>query len=130
MYKVTIANVAQLTEEVLKVEFDADIPLGSAARSSNIESTITIKGRVSYDSDKEFMKDSTKKIAQWSLVKPDSKDTYKKVTVEFDHTGATRKYELSHAFIVSFHEEFEDQNGLFTLVVRQKKDRLDGITVE
>jgi len=130
MYKVSIADVAELTQEVLKVEFDSVIPDTADARSSNIATTVTIKGRVSYDSDKAFMKDATKEIASWSLVKPDSPDTYKAVSVEFDHTGATRKYELSHAFVVSFHEEFEDQNGFFTLVVRQKKDRLDGTTVE
>ena len=130
MYKVTIADVAELTEEVLKVEFDSTTPVGSDARSSNIGAMLTITGRVSYDADKPFMKDSTKEIAAWSMVKPDSADTYKTVTVTFDHTGLTRGYELSHAFVVSFHEQFEDQNGYFELVVRQKKDRLDGVKVE
>ena len=130
MYKVTIADVAELTEEVLKVEFDSTTPAGSDARSSNIGAMLTITGRVSYDADKPFMKDSTKEIAAWSMVKPDSTDTYKAVSVTFDHTGLTRSYELSHAFVVSFHEQFEDQNGFFELVVRQKKDRLDGVTVE
>ena len=130
MYKVTIADVAELTEEVLKVEFDSTTPVNSDARSSSIGATLTITGRVSYDADKPFMKDSTKAIAEWSMVKPDSPDTYKAVAVAFDHTGLTRNYELSHAFVVSFHEQFEDQNGFFQLVVRQKKDRLDGVTVE
>lgn len=129
MYKVTIADVAELTEEVLKVEIDSEIPDNSEARSSNIIVTLTIKGRVSYDSDKIFMKDSTKSIAEWSLLKPDSSDTYKSVTVEFDHTGSKRSYVLENAFCVSFHEDFEDQNGGFTLKVRQKKDRLDGVSV-
>ena len=130
MYKVNIADVAELTEEVLKVEFDSATPGNSDARSSSIVATMIITGRVSYDADKAFMKDSTKEIAAWSMVKPDSPDTYKTVSVEFDHTGATRKYELSHAFVVSFSEQFEDQNGFFQLVVRQKKDRLDGVTIE
>ena len=129
MYKVTIADVAELTEEVLKVEIDSEIPASSEARSSNIVVTLTITGRVSYDSDKVFMKDSTKSIAEWSFLKPDSPDTYKAVTVEFDHTGTTRSYSLENAFCVSFHEGFEDQNGEFVLKVRQKKDRLDGVEV-
>ena len=129
MYKITIADVAELTEEVLKVEFDSTIPQNADARSSNIEATITITGRVSYDADKGFMKDALKEIATWSMVKPNSPDTYKTVSVEFDHTGSTRSYELSNAFVVSFHEQFEDQNGFFELVVRQKKDRLDGVSV-
>lgn len=130
MYKVTIADVAELTEEVLKVEFDSTTNANSDARSSLIAATLTITGRVSYDADKAFMKDATKEIAAWSMVKPDSPDTYKTVSVEFDHTGEKRKYELSHAFVISFHEQFEDQNGFFELVVRQKKDRLDGVKVE
>ena len=130
MYKVTIADVAELTEEVLKVEFASTIPQSADARSSNIGATLTIVGRVNYDADKAFMKDATKEIAAWSMKKPDSPDTYKTVTVAFDHTGLTRNYELSHAFVVSFHEQFEDQNGFFELVVRQKKDRLDGVKVE
>ena len=130
MYKVTIADVAELTEEVLKVEFDSTTPANSDARSSSIGATLTITGRVAYDADKAFMKDSTKAIAAWSMKKPDSPDTYKTVSVTFDHTGATRAYELSHAFVISFHEQFEDQNGFFQLVVRHKKDRLDGVTVE
>ena len=130
MYKVTIADVAELTEEVLKVEFDSVIPEDSDARSSSIGATITITGRVSYDTDKVFMKDSTKAIAMWSLLKPDSPDTYKAVTVEFNHTGVKRTYTLENAFVVSFHEGFEDQNGEFVLKVRQKKDRLYGVSVD
>jgi len=129
MYKVTIADVAELTEEVLKVEIDSEIPENSEARSSSIIVTLTITGRVSYDSDKVFMKDATKEIAAWSFLKPDSPDTYKAVTVEFDHTGTTRTYTLENAFVVSFHEGFEDQNGVFQLKVRQKKDRLVGVSV-
>jgi hypothetical protein len=130
MYKVTIADVAELTEEVLRVAFSSSTPSESDARSSSIGATLTITGRVAYDADKPFMKDSTKAIADWSMVKPDSTDSYKTVSVEFNHTGLTRTYELSHAFVVSFHEQFEDQNGFFELVVRQKKDRLDGVKVE
>ena len=129
MYKVTIADVAELTEEVLKVELDSSTPEDSYARSSDIGVTMTITGRVSYDLDKVFMKDSTKEIAAWSMLKPDSPDTYKAVTVEFDHTGPKRKYTLENAFVISFNEGFEDQNGYFKLVVRQKKDRLDGVSV-
>lgn len=130
MYKVTITDVAELTEEVLKVEFNSVIPEDSEARSSLIGASITIYGRVNYDVDKLFMRDSSKSIAEWSIVKPDSPETYKTVTVIFDHTGLTRTYELTHAFVVSFHERFEDQNGFFELVVKQKQDRLDGVSIE
>jgi hypothetical protein len=127
MYKVTIADVAELTEEVQLVEFDSAIPKNADARSSNIGATLIITGQVNYDFDKTFMKEATQKIASWSLYKPDSAETYKTVTVVFNHTGTTRTYELSHAFVVSFKEGFGDQIGNFELVVRQRKDRLDGV---
>ena len=130
MYKVTIADVAELTEEVLKVEFSSTTSGAANARSSDIDATLTITGRIAYDADKPFMKDSTKEIAAWSMVKPDSPDTYKTVTVIFNHTGMTRTYELSHAFVIAFQEQFEDQNGYFQLVVRQKVDRLDGVKID
>jgi len=129
-YVVSIADVAELTEEVLKVKFDSVIPQDANARSSNIGVTLTITGRVAYDADKAFMKDSLKAIAEWSVKKPSDADTYKSVSVTYNHTGATRVYELSNAFVVSFNEQFEDQNGTFQLVVRQKTDRLDGVKVE
>ena len=129
-YVVSIADVAELTEEVLKVQFDSVIPRDAEARSSNIAATLTITGRVAYDADKAFMKDSLKAIAGWAIKKPADGDTYKAVSVTYNHTGSTRVYELSNAFVVSFHEEFADQNGTFELVVRQKTDRIDGVKVE
>lgn len=130
MYKVTIADVAELTEEILKIEFDITTPSSSDARSSDIGATLTIVGRVAYDANKDFMKNSIKEISAWSMVKPDSTDTYKEIFAKFNHTGSNRSYKLSHAFVIAFHEFFEDQNGYFQLVVRQKKDRLDGVAIE
>ena len=129
MYKVTIADIAELTEEVLKVEIESITPDNSEARSSNVNVSLIITGKISYDSDKVFMKDSTREIAAWSMLKPDSPATYKAVTVEFDHTGVKRTYTLENAFVVSFTERFEDQNGHFVLKVRQKKDRLSGVKI-
>ena len=129
-YKVTIADVTELTEEVSQVMFDSRIPVTSIARSADIEAIVTVRGRISYDSDKLFMRDSAKKIAEWSLVRPESVDSYKKVTVEYIHTEAPRKYELSHAYVISYSEEFTEGSGTFELIVKQKKDRLDGVVIE
>ena len=129
-YHVSIADVADLTEEIMGVEFSSKIPETSNARSANIETTLTVVGKISYDADKTFMKDSAKAIAEWSMVKPESVDSYKTVTVEYVHTATPRKYELSHAFVVSYNEKFDEESGTFELVLRQKKDRLDGVTVE
>jgi hypothetical protein len=117
MYKVTIEGIAELTEEVLKVEFESG-KTASGNVASRIAATITITGQISFDSDKTFMKESTKAIADWSMLKPDSDDSYKNVMVVFVNTGEIQ-YELPFAFVISYHEHFEDQNGFFRLVVKE-----------
>lgn len=43
-----------------------------------------------------------------------------------------RKYYFPNAFVIDYKEEFgnEEGTGSFTLVIKQKKDKLDKITVE
>lgn len=129
-YKIVIADVTELSEEILDVSFDSEIPKDSFARSSDIEAVITIRGKISFDADKLFMRDAAKNMAMWSLVKPESADAYKKVTIEYLHATSPRKYELSHAFVIAYKETFTKTDGEFTLVLKQKKDRIDGVTVE
>ena len=62
MYTVSIADIADLTEEVVKVEFNSEI-VSSEPISSKIVATISINGQISFDSDKVFMKESAKSIA-------------------------------------------------------------------
>lgn len=129
-YKIVISDVTELSEEIMDVSFASEIPNDSFARSSDIEAVLTVRGKISFDIDKLFMRDAAKNMAVWSLVKPESADAYKKVTVEYQHAAAPRKYELSHAFVVSYHENFTKTDGEFVLVLKQKKDRIDGIVIE
>ena len=117
MYRVKIADIAELSEEVLKVELASEL-IPTETISSKIVATITITGQISFDSDKQFMLNSAKSVATWSLLKPSSDDAYKKVTVEFSNTGEI-SYELPYAFVISYHEHFEDKNGFFMLVVKE-----------
>lgn len=129
-YKIVIADIAELTEEIIDVSFDAKIPADSFARSSDIEAVLKVRGKISFDADKLFMRDSAKNMATWSLVKPESADAYKKVTVEYQHATAPRKYEMSHAFVVEYSETFSKTDGEFTLILKQKKDRIDGVSID
>ena len=129
-YKIVIADVTELSEEIIDVSFSSKIPEDSFARSSDIEAELVIRGKVSFDADKLFMRDAAKSMATWALVKPESADAYKKVTVENQHATAPRKYEFSHAFVVAYNEEFTKTDGEFVLVLKQKKDRIDGIVIE
>ena len=129
-YKIVIADVTELSEEIIDVTFNSKIPEDSFARSSYIEAELVIHGKASFDADKLFMRDAAKSMATWALVKPESADAYKKVTVEYQHATAPRKYEFSHAFVVSYNEKFTKTDGEFELVVKQKKDRIDGVVIE
>ena len=117
MYKIRIMNVAELTEEIVNVEFSSEI-IATGSMSSKIAATIDITGRILYDADKQYMKDSTKAIAAWALKKPEHDDIYKKVTVELINTGEIR-YDLQDAYAISYYEQFGDQNGVFRLVVKE-----------
>ena len=131
-YKLIIDGVAELSEEIEEVTFISKIPPDSNARSSNLQAGLTIKGRISFMEDKVFMKDNMQKIAQWSLVKPAMVDSYKTATLEYMHGGAPRKYEFSHAFIISYTESFGAKggtDGTFELVLKQKEDRIDDVVL-
>ena len=117
MYKVTIEGIAELTEEVIKVEFRSEIITNSTV-ALKVVATIVVTGQISFDSDRTYMKESTRSIASWSLLRPGHGDVYKNVKVVLTNTGETR-YELPYAFPISYHEWFEDQNGFFELVVKE-----------
>ncbi len=116
-----IADIAEITEGISNVEFTSAIDERSYARSADIYCTLVIQGVINNES---------KKMLEWSLVASNSADCYKAVEVSYTHNDVTTKYKFSHAFPVSYKEENADQEKKFTLVVRQKKDRLADITVE
>ena len=53
-YKIVIADVTELSEEIIDVSFNSRIPEDSFARSSDIEAELIIHGKVSFDADKLF----------------------------------------------------------------------------
>ena len=116
MYKVKIADL-ELTEEVICVDFFSEMTAINAV-SPKIVAVITITGQISFDSSKRFMKESAKAIARWSLLSPGNDNVYKRISVELTGTGEIR-YNLANAFVISYHKQFEDQNGFFKLVVKE-----------
>lgn len=46
-YKIVIADVTELSEEIINVSFNSKIPEDSFARSSDIEAELVITGKVS-----------------------------------------------------------------------------------
>lgn len=134
-YKVTIEGTESFEiakECVRSVKFTTDIPLDSNARTKDVGSTLVITGRILTAVDGDPF-DSTRKLALWSAVPAEKSDCYRKVTVEHVAAGIMeRKYYFPNAFVIDYKESFGDVEGTgtFTLVIKQKKDKLSGIVVE
>ena len=135
-YKVTVEGTESFEiakECVRRVKFTTDIPLDSNARTKDVGSTLTITGRILTAVDGDPF-DSTRKLALWSAVPAEKADCYRKVTIEHVAAGVMeRKYYFPNSFVIDYNkEDFGDVEGTgtFTLVIKQKKDKLDRITVE
>ena len=134
-YKVTVEGTESFEiakECVRRVKFTTDIPLDSNARTKDVGSTLTITGRILTAVDGDPF-DSTRKMALWSVVPAEKADCYRKVTVEYVAAGIMeRKYCFPNAFVVDYKEDYGDEEGTgtFTLVIKQKKDKISTVTVE
>ncbi|TCO71501.1 membrane-associated protease 1 [Marinisporobacter balticus] len=119
-------------ESVQKVRFKTDIPKDSNARTKDVGSTMVISGKILTAVDGDPF-DSTRQMGIWSLVPAESADCYRKLTVEvISASQVVRKIFLPNAFVVDYTEHFGDTEGIgtFELVVKQKKDKLDKVTIE
>ena len=119
-------------ECVRSVKVTTDIPLDSNARTKDVGATMTITGKILAALDGDVT-DSTRNLALWSLVPAEKADCYRKVTVE--HIAGSimeRKYVFPNAFVVDYKEEYGDVEGTgtFTLVIKQKKDKINRVAVE
>lgn len=114
------------------VQFVTEIPLDSNARTKDVGTGLVIKGKILAATDGD-VDDSTRKMALWSVVPAEVADCYRKVTIELTAAGIIeRKYHFPNAFVIDYKEEYGDTNGTgsFTLVLRQKKDKIANVTVE
>ena len=66
---------------IVNVQFGADIPHDSNARSTDLGSTVLITGKILAAVDGEAA-DDTSKIAKWSLVPAENSDCYRKVQID------------------------------------------------
>ncbi len=117
-----------VNESVRSVKVTTDIPLDSNARTKDVGATMIITGKILAD-----VTDSTRKLALWSVVPAEKADCYRNVTVE--HIAGSvmeRKYCFPNAFVLNYKEEFGDIEGIgtFTLVLKQKKDKIASVAVE
>lgn len=119
-------------ESVQKVVLKTDTPKDSNARSKDVGSTMVISGKILTALDGEEF-DSTRQMGVWSLIPAEKADCYRKVTLEvLSADQIIRKIFFPNAFVVDYKEYFGDTEGVgtFELIIKQKKDKLDKVTIE
>lgn len=120
------------TTGIIGVKVSTDIPQDSNARSTDLGSTITVTGKILTAVDGDPF-DATKQLGLWALVPAENSDCYRKVTVEVVAASqVVRKYTYPNAFVVDYKENYGDAEGVgtFTLVMKQKKDKMVQVSVE
>lgn len=119
-------------ESVETVKFTTDTPKDTNARSKDVGTTMVITGKILTAVDGDPF-DSTRKMGTWSLVPAEKADCYRKVTVDvISADQVIRKITYPNAFVVDYREHYGDTEGIgtFELIVRQKKDKLNMVTIE
>ena len=120
------------TTIVTGVKFRTDIPHDSNARSTDMGSTVEITGKILTAVDGDPF-DSTRQLGVWALVPAEKSDCYRKVSIEvIAASQVVRKYTYPNALVVDYKEDYGDTEGVgtFTLIIKQKKDKMAQVTVE
>ena len=95
-------------------------------------STVMITGKILTAVDGDPF-DSTRQLGLWALVPAEKSDCYRKVSVEvIAASQVVRKYTYPNAFVVDYREDYGDVEGVgtFTLIIKQKKDKMAQVAVE
>ena len=127
------AEAFEISKECVKsVKMTTDIPQDSNARTKDVGASMVITGKILTAVGGDPF-DSTRKMALWSVVPAERADCYRKVTIEYLAAGIMeRKYCFPNAFVVDYKEDYGDEAGIgtFTLIIKQKKDKFNAISVE
>jgi len=120
------------TTSITGVKFRTDIPADSNAKSTDVGSTVEITGKILTAVDGDPF-DATRQLGLWSLVPAEKSDCYRSVTIEvIAASQVVRKYSYPNAFSVDYQEHYGDAEGVgtFTLIIKQKKDKMAQVAVE
>lgn len=75
----------------------------------------------------------TCKVARWSLVPSESSDAYRQASLEIISAGQmVRKIDMTNVFVVDYIEEYGNQagTGTFMLKIKQKKEKVKEVAIE
>jgi hypothetical protein len=118
-------------DQIINAIYRTDTPDDSNARSTEVGSELRIIGKI-VKTGAERQSEDTVNMARWSLVPAAADDCYRQITLEVIAAGqVTRKIVMPNAFVVDYLEDFGANQGIgtFTLVVRQKKDRIENVVI-
>jgi hypothetical protein len=125
-FVVTVGNNITLGAETVKtVEFIAETPQDSNARTTDLGVTMKITGKILTVLDEGS--ENTVDLAIWAMVPVEQADCYRSVTVKSVAAGqVVRQYILPTAFVVDYTETYGDTEGVgtFELIIKQKKDKV------
>lgn len=125
-FVVTVGNNITLGAETVKtVEFIAETPQDSNARTTDLGVTMKITGKILTVLDEGS--ENTVDLAIWAMVPVEQADCYRSVTVKSVAAGqVVRQYVLPTAFVVDYTETYGDTEGVgtFELIIKQKKDKV------
>ena len=130
-----ILNVEGTTlgvETIKTVDFTVSTPNDTNAKTTDVAVTATITGKILTMLDDGT--EGTVDLAKWAMITSDKAECYKNVTIQSIAAGQVVKTVedgMPTAFVVDYNENYDDVEGVgtFTLVVRQKKDKIGTITV-
>ena len=125
-------SINLLETSIMTVDFGADIPHDSNARSTDLGSTVLITGKILAAVNGEVA-DDTSKLARWSLVPAENSDCYRKVQIDvINASQVVRQITVPNAFVVDYEEDFTDDTGagVFKLLIKQKKDKMANLKFE
>ncbi len=119
-------------DNIQGVKYMSDTPNDSNARATDLGITLEVSGKIITAVDGEEA-DHTMKLATWSLVSAEKADAYRNVTLEVIAADqVVRKVTFPNAFVVDYSEDFGDNQGTgtYSLIVKQKKEKTEFVTIE
>jgi len=119
-------------ESITSIKFTTDIPVDSSARSTYLGATVVIKGKIITEVDGDNDMNQVTALGKWALVPAEKADSYRSVTIKVVTASlVVREYVLPNAFVVDYYENFGDTDGAgtFTLIIKQKKNKIQSIDV-
>lgn len=127
------SNVLTYGKDIIQsVQTGLSSPGNSRAKAANAYATMWITGKLHADGSGS-LNSETIELFRWAQLPPAEEDVYRSVTAEIAMSSACfRKITFDKAFVVDYSERYSASAGVgeFSIVIRQKADKVDDVLVE